>query len=847
MPRVHLFLLRGMTLLLPASFRQEYWREMHLLIREEYSQRRGVFGGFSIWLRLVPDLVETALRLHGELFAADFRGWLRLVRSRKGLAVGLIGSFAASIALASAMFSVTYALLLRSLPYADPGRLVNLDKFPTVAAHEQPGLVRDWMKTQSVFHDIAYYSPWQANLDGATAPLRVEAADVSTSFFNVFGQSVLLGSFFEREDENYAVISHGVWQTHFGGDPAIVGKSIRLNGQELRVSGVMRPGFRFPDKTQVWTHCNPRMFFQMAEEQQAVMTFVTARLKKGVPYARGAEAAMALSVILVGQEALRFPKAAIPLQRALTASIRRPVTFLSLAAALLLALGCASATGLLAARNAARRKDLAIRFALGANGSRIRRQSLLEGVLFALCGGALGTWATYALVKLIPTAVLPAGIGEIPVDATVLGAGILTALCCGAITGWAAGWNATMRYRALPYDSWMSTVSAPLRFRRWLLAGQIGLSVTLLVWAGLQGKSLLGLMRLDLGFDPERLVAATVSFKGSPYRTVNERRGLVERWQERIHTIPGTSAAAISSLPMRLDAPGTVGFHFEDGTRIRAAPRMVSANFLSTVGGTMMAGRDFGREDREDSEPVAMVNEQFARAAGRMPAEIVGTLLREERARQKAWRIVGVYRRQATYGPAFDAGPELTTALEQGGPTFLSLMVRVPGRPVDAVDQVAAAIRAEGRGVTVFDVRPMSDYLSERLANQRLYAAILGLFAGLSCLTSLAGLLSIALFYVASRQRELGIRMALGARGLGLAGVVVRDALPLLIAGAVLGEALAIAGSKGIASLLVKVKPLDPIVHAGLSAGWLVCGMGVILMAAVKAARIDPYTALRSE
>lgn len=850
MSRLDTLLMRVACWMLPATFRQEYAREMGLLFREEYQRRHGQrFRPIRIWAEMIPDLAETAVRTHLDLLREDLKAWVRLVSRKRMLALGVAGSLAASIALAASMFSVTYAVLLRSLPYQDPGRLVNLDNFPTMAAQDNPGLVREWLKNQKIFAGIAYYSPWQANLDGGGGPVRAEAANVSTSFFSIFGQSVLLGSDFDREDVPYVVLSYGVWQAEFGGDPAIVGKTARLGGQNVRVSGVMRGGFSFPNKTQVWVHANLRDFLNMAEEQQALAAFVVGRLQRGASYAQGADASMALATALVGPDAARFPKAAVPLQRALTEPIRKPVIFLSIAAGLLLALGCASATGLLVARNAARRNDLALCFALGANASRIRRQSLTEGILFGLAGGAIGTWGAYLLVSLAPLTVLPAGIGPVQVDTAVLGAGLLTAILGGAVTGWVAGWNATLRYQAQPRESWNGTAPAPMRMRRWLLAGQLALSVALLVWAGLQFKSLVGLLRTDLGFDPNRLVAATVSFKGSPYRTIQQRRELVDRWQRRISTIPGARAAAISALPMRIEMVSLFRYQLDDGAKARATMRAVSANFIETVGGSIVAGRDFGPQDNERSEPVAIVNEQFAKAVGLAPPQLIGRLVRRDQGRDQSpdqqWRIAGVYRRQATYGPGTEAGPEMSTVLAQSGPTFLSLLVSVPGRPIDSVDPVRAAVRSESPDVAVFDVRPMTDYLAERLAQQRLYSTILGLFAGLSCITSMAGLLSIALFFVSSRQKELGIRMALGATAWQVVGVVMRHGVSVLILGAVAGEALAIAGSRGITSLLVNVAPLDFTVHAEIVFTLVGTGLAAILAASWRAARIDPSVALR--
>lgn len=827
--RVHLFLLRLVCVILPASFRAEYLREITLLFRQEYAESKG-----RQWISLLPDLVETALRSHWELLVTDFRSWLWLVKEKKLLAAGLIGGFAASIALASAMFSVSYTLLLRSLPYEDPERLVKLENFPTLLAQNNPGLVREWLKTQNAFEDLAYHSSFQANLDGENGPVRVEAAHVSASFFGVFGQSLLLGNSFD--DENLVVLGHGVWLSQFGGDPRVVGKLVRVSGKSLRVSGVMRPGFDFPNKTGLWTHTSAATLLELAEEQQALIAFVTARLKKGVSYAQAADASMALSVQLVGPEARQYAKSVTPLQRALTEQIRQPVAFLTVAAGLLLLLGCGSATGLLTARNVARRRDLAIRFALGANGSRIRRQSLMEGVLFAMCGALLGTCGGYLLVRMVPASVMPAGIGEINVDQAVLVTGILSALACGALTGWAAGWNATMRYEALPHESWTSTVIGGSQFQRRLLASQIALSVALLVWAGLQMKSLVGLMRADLGFDPEHLVAATVSFKGSPYRTVEQRRIIVERWQRRIETIPGGKAAAISMLPMRRAPLAIRSYQVDSSSTVRAVTRMVSPEFLKVAGGSIIEGRDFGAGEGDGA---VMVNESFVNASGISAAEAIGMSLGKS-------RIIGVYRRQATFGPQYEAMPEVSTSMGQTGPTFLSLLVRVPGRPVDNVDMVRAAIHAETPDVTVFEVRPMSVYVSEKLADQRLYTTILGMFAGLSCLTSLAGLVSLVLFYVSSRQRELGIRMALGATGWGVMHLVVRHGLPLLVAGALFGEALAIAGGKGMASLLVRVEPLDAGVHAAIGIGLLLCGLIVMIGAGWKASRIDPSVALKS-
>lgn len=818
MPTLQVVLIRIACLALPVSFRQDYQKEISLLLREELRDRSAA-GAIRVWLSILPDLVETAIRERLALLKSDVRLWLRLVGQRKAFAAGLIGNFAASIALTSAMFSVTHALLLRSLPYHDPDRIVSLENFPTALAQSNPGTVRHWLKGQEVFDDLAYYSPWDGNLEGTDSSVRVKAASVSGSFFGVFGQSVLLGSDFDESRGDFAVLSERVWRDAFGGDPEIVGKTVRINGEHLRVNGVMRSGFRFPENTQLWTYIRgEELFLKLLEEQQAVSTFVVARLKKGATQSQAVSAAMSLSLALVGEEARNYPKAVVPLQAALTADIRKPVLFLTFAAALLLLLGCASAAGLLAARNAQRREDIRIRFALGARPEMIRRQATVEGILFSLCGGVVGVWAAFLLVRLIPHGAVPIGMLDVSLDQSVLWVCVATALCAGTLTGWVTGWNA-----AKPGGTADVT-----RFGRWLLCGQVAMTTALLAWAGLQGKSLYGLMLADPGFDAHALAAATISFKGSPYQTPDVRRQLVARWRHRIEAaIPGAMVAATS----KLQSAGLVSVQLEGAaSAFKARHRTISDNYVSTAGGVIVAGRDFSAA----GGPVALVNEQFAASLGLSAGEILGRRVVDPRGKRQ---IIGVYRRGER--------PEISYPLTEVPPGLLSLLVRVPGEPMRVLRPIEQAIRDEAPHATVFDVRPMTEYVAEGLTMQRLYALILGTFAVLSTATSIAGLMSVALFYMSSRRKELGIRMALGATMFQLMSLVAKQGVPLLFVGVLAGEALACAGGRGMASLLVDVQPLDSAVHLTVAITLWIAGVLAMLACSLRVTRLDPNVTLR--
>jgi putative ABC transport system permease protein len=848
MLKIHLFFLRIACLALPASFRQDYQGEIILIFRGELLGRSGA-GVIRAWLSVLPDLIETAIREHLELLKSDACHWLRFVRQRKAFSAGLIGNFAASIALTSAMFSVTHALLLRSLPYHDPDSIVSLENFPSALAQSNPGTVRDWLKTQEVFDDLAYYSPWDGNLDGGDNFFRVKAASVSGSFFGVFGQSVLLGSDFDESRGDFAVLSEPVWRDVFGGDPTIVGRTIRVNGEQLRVNGVMRPGFRFPESTQIWTYTRgDEIFLKLLEEQQAVSTFVVARLNKGATRSQGASAAMALSLALVGEEAREYPKAVVPLQAALTADIRRPVLFLTLAAGMLLLLGCASAAGLLIARNAQRREDVSIRFALGARPGIIRRQATVEGILFSLCGGVFGVWAAFLLVRLIPSGAVPTGMIDVSLDQSVLGVCVITALCSGALTGWVAGWNAARAHGA-PSKSRTSGDNADVtRFGRWLLCGQVAMTTALLVWAGLQGKNLYGLMRADPGFDTQALAAATISFKGSPYKSSDVRRQLIAQWQHGIEAaIPGAMFAVTSKLPLRRDSAALVSVQLEGAsTAISSRYRTISENYVATAGGVIVAGQDFGATSFPASSPVALVNEQFATRLGLSAQELIGRrVLTPSGSQRKSRQIIGVYRRESSAALSMDSRPEISYPLAESPPEFLSLLVRVRSDPIGAVPPLQKAIRDEAPHATVFDVQPMSEYVAESLTMHRLYALILGTFATLSTATSIAGLISVALFYMSSRRQGLGIRLALGATRLQLMSLVARQGIPLLFAGVLAGAALACAGSSGIAALLVDVRPLDPAVHLTVAITFLLAGILAMLACSLRVTRLDPNVTLR--
>jgi putative ABC transport system permease protein len=815
----------------------------------------------------------------------DLRFGVRVLRARPGFTAVAVLVLALGTGATTAVFSAFNALMLRPLPVSDADRLVfgmalreGFDPFGTslleydLYAREATTLVGSGVGTPRIF-----------TLAGSTEPERLRGAAVTASYLRTLGVEPFLGRLFTGEEDRpggpaVALLGHDVWRRRFGADPGVLGRALVLEEGPPVVVGILPPGFDVPHSAEAWVPMQAAVASLPLDQRAATANDFVARLAPGASLAQ-ADAELKR---LARQLEIAYPQirrgwsfGLVPLRQQLMADLegrtRRSLVALGVAVACLLLACCANVASLLLARGVAREGEMAIRLSLGAGRARLARQVLAESLLLALLGGALGV-ALASSVRPLLAAMSPiqaVGLGshltDFSLDGRVLVFSLVTSLATAAVFGTVAARRAT-RSRDLvtalkarsPTSGGAGAGRRPLAI---LVVGEIAVAATLLAGGALTTRSFLHLRRLDLGFRPDRLLTMELPLSRVRYEEQEPRTRFVQDVLQRVRSLPGVVGAGITTnVPLQRGV--LLDSIFEVDGRPRANPadvpitshRLVSAGYLETLGVTVEAGRLLDERDLAGSPLVAVVSRELARQA--WPGEDpLGKRIRRVRAGQPGpWMaVVGVVRdvredrfgfrsaRPVWYLPYAQQTLPLPVSLP------LNLVVRTGGDAAPVAAAVQESIRAVDPGQPVGVGAPMSEHLSDVLLAERFAAALMGTLGGLSLALSALGLYGVMAYSVSQRRREIGLRMALGARprdvlrlvlgegsrllGLGLAfGLLGAFAL-----GRVLASTLHEVGSSDLSSFLVVALTLAP---AALAACWL---------PARRAARVDPMTALRAE
>jgi putative ABC transport system permease protein len=781
----------------------------------------------------------------GEL-AQDIRYALRTLLRAPGFTAVAVLTLALGIGANTAIFSLVRAVILKPLPFRDPSRLIvawdtYLPQFPRLGV--SPAELDLWRKQTDLFEQTGWYRYVSLDLD-LTAPgadaMEVHATFISPSLLPMLGVAPARGrTFGEHENPNTALISHRLWRTRFGGDPNVVGKTVRLSEQEFTIAGIMPATYRFPDFADVWLPPGPLLGDLITNPVRHGLGFV-ARLRPGI----GEQQAATRLDLLSRQLAAEHPKTSTGfgmrvygLQEDLTANIRPALLMLLGAVALVLLIACANVANLLLARASGRSREIAVRIALGAGAWRIVRQLLTESVVLAALGGALGLaigeWGLSALAP-VPT----------PLDSAVLAFlfGISIA------TGFAFGLAPAIQ--ALDYNpnSAIKSGSVPGggsgRMRGTLVVAELALALILVAGAGILMKSFVRLMRVAPGFDPRGLLTLRISIP--PSRQPNE---LFHRIDERVRAMPGVDAvAAANALPLiasrglssRFNVPGSPLINPD--ALPAAQLRFVSPDYFQTMRIPILSGRAFTERDLNDV--VVIINESMARKywPGRDPVGqkyIFGVW-----GPSPTWAtVVGVAGDVKQFG--LDSEPSLDEYLPSLAPTYL--IVHTKGDPRSLAGAVQQAIHDVDGDLPVSDVRTMEEVAAESAQTRRWTVGLLAAFAGLALTLALVGIYGVMAWSVSQRTREIGVRMALGARKDQVMAMVIRYGIKLSALGLAIGLAGAFAARRFLASLVFDVSTADPVIFAGAVVLMLAVAMLACYIPARRASRVDPLIALRWE
>ena len=796
----------------------------------------------------------------------DIRYAVRMLAKSPGFTAVVVLTLALGIGANTAIFSVVNGVLLTPLPYKDPSRLVVVWESKGTSNHNvvNPANYMDWHDRATSFSGLALMS-WRSLTFAGDQAEEVQGRAVTPDFFGVVGATPLLGRTFNADESRpnsprVIVLSEGLWRRRFGADRAIVERAVPVAGGTARVVGVMPSSFR-PMPLGHEEYWEPMALDWSNRARAGRYAMALGRLKTGVTVER-AQTDMSRIARQLESDYPDFDTGwgatVVPLMEQVVGGSRRTILIVLGAVSLVLLIACANVANLMLARAASRERELAVRAALGAPRWRLVRQALVESVMLALAGGAAGallaSWGVHLLVRAAPPEV--PRIADIRLDLTVLAVTALVSMAAGVLFGLPAALSRSdAAIQDLHAATTRTTAGVPaVRLRGALVIAQMSLAIVLLVGAGLLVRSLRRLIAVDPGFDPVNLSAVTITLPPAAYPDSLRRVAFYERLLERVRNMPGVqSAGIISWLPM---TPGNASTTLTVVGRPEPAPgqapaaaiRLVDPGYFAAMRIPLKRGRSLAPSDRIGSAPVAVISEAMAHQL--WPGEDpIGQHVKVEWWHPTASvEIVGVVADSRHDG--LDAAFEPTLFYpfaQESQQSSMSLVLRSTLPPATLTRMVRAAVSEMDKGVPVADAVTMYHHIAETMADRRYPAFVLGLFAALALVLAAVGIYGVLSYTVGQRTREIGVRVALGARPGDVLRTVVGSGLRLTLIGVALGGVAAGLAAGALGKLLYGVHPVDPVTFAIVPL--VLVGVALLAMAAParRAARVDPMVALRSE
>jgi putative ABC transport system permease protein len=875
---------RALLRLLPFDFRADYGGEMEQVFSDQVREARATGGGRTggrLWRQAVLEVMSIAPREHLAQVRQDARHALRAMGKQRTWSVAALVTLALGIGANTAVFGLVWAVLLKPLPYHEPDRLVAVWNRWTGSARaslSDPELLDYAERTRSL--QTAAHAAGTLNLGGAGEPERLPAAFVTTNLLDVLGVAPALGRGFRQDEERegngrVVLLSDGLWRRRFAADPNVVGRPVTVDGEPFEVVGVLPAGFRFPTDFRgdaVSELAVPLTLDRAAPRSKRGGHYLqaVARLGPGVTL----EAAGRDLETVLGGLIREYPDQhdqggfgvwVTPLREDLLGPARPVLLVLAGAVGLVLALTCANVAGLLLARAEGRRQELAVRAALGADRFRLARQLMTEAAVLAVGGAALGLLVAEgtlrAVVALVPATLprLDQARLEPPVLAFTMGTAMLAALGFGALPAFQVG---RLGVAQVLGEAARGSTSGRTGMRRLLVTGQVAIAVVLLVGAGLLAKSLARVRAVPAGFDAGSVLTLRLNAPESRYRDRDQVAGFFARLLADVRALPGArSAGAGSGLPL---AVGTGDWSFDVqgrpivGTKHHGAADWfaVTPGYFESLRVRLVSGRLPSESDAGPAPPVIFLNESAARQV--FPGENpLGQRLRLSRSRgdEQPWReVAGIVGDVRHRGLDLPARPEMYVPHAQfqhfspgAQARSMSVVVRTDTPPLALAGAVRAAVRRLDPEVPVAQLAPMDAVVTGSLAERRRDVALIGAFALLALVLASVGLYGLIATSVAQRVREIGVRMALGAGRGQVAGLVLGQALRLVQWGLAVGLAAALVAGGALRDMLFEVDPRDLGVLAAVTAVLLLVGAAASLLPALRAARVDPMTALRQD
>ncbi len=803
----------------------------------------------------------------------DLRYGARMLLKKPGFTLIAILTLALGIGANTAIFSVVNAVLLRSLPFKEPERLVWFWGVQPMLpqANHSPADFLDYQAQNNSFAEVTAYRNLSFTLTGAGQPERIDGRIVSANYFSLLGVKTAIGRAFAPEDgragaARVAVLSHGFWQSHFNGDPKVIGKALTLNGESATVIGIMPPDFKETD-VELWI--NPKQVVPdfSTTLRDDILTLrtnnylrVIGRLKPGVTIAQAQADINSIVVRLQRQypqtNAVRNVRL-VSLHERFVGDLRQTMLVLFGAVGLVLLIASANVANLMIVRATARGKEIAIRLALGAGRWRIMRQLLMESVLLACLGGACGWLLAVWGVDLL-LALSPAGtprLSEVRLDQQVFGFTLLLSLSTGVVFGLfpALAASKTDLNQALKeVGRSAATDGRRHRLRGALVIAEVALALVVLIGAGLLIKSFARLQNVAPGFDPNGLTTMLIWLSDAKYLEARRRVAFLLELRERLSVSPGVQSVAIANdLPIR--GNDSSNFPVIEGRpmpapneRILTGIHVVSPNYFQAMGIPLLKGCELTERDNENAPLVMVINETAARSL--WPGEeALGKRLKFGRDDAPWIEVVGVVGDVKHDGLHADAGPHVYGShLQASWPTL-----RVALRSRLDLATVTAAVRRETQAIDptqpVSNVKTMDEVMSDSVAPRRFALTLFNLFAGIALLLTVVGIYGVLAYTVSERTREIGIRMALGAQTNNVLRLVIGQGMKLALGGVSAGLIGAFALTRLMEDLLFDVSATDPLTFVLAPLGLALVTLLACWIPARRAAKVDPMIALRCE
>jgi len=805
-----------------------------------------------------------------DTFLKDIRYAVRNLVRRPGFTVIAVVTLGLGIGANTAIFSAINALLLKPLPLPEPDRVVAIwDKAPSRGVvHNEVSMANylDWRAQSQSYEHLALYRWWSTNLTGVESPERIQGFLVTANFLDALGMKPLMGRNFTTEENQpgkdlVAIITYSLWQRRFGGDPNILNKTIKLNSLTRTVIGVMPERFNFPKGAEVYAPLpiTPEMTGQRdfhsyyvvgklkpgasPQSAQAEIDNIMARLEKEYP---NTNTGLGANVYPIVKDTVRQYDTALWIMLG--------------AVGFVLLIACANVANLMLARATGRQKEIALRAALGASRWRIIRQLLSESLIVALLGGVLGTligfWGIDALRAANPGDAAKFAPGwyqlglNFPVLVFTLGLSVLSGLVFGLAPAWQ---TSKPNLNDALKEGGRQTGGGSHRLRSSLVVFEVALSLVLLVGAGLLFRSFLTLVKTDAGFNPDNILTMNLILPGAKYKEEAQRFAFYNDLLQRVQHLPGIeSAAFVNYLPLG-------GANSSDNYLVEGAPepppgkendgryRVCTPDYFQTMGIRLRSGRGFTEQDKAGTPPVVIVNEALARK--HWPnQEAVGKRIRFYGPLDKApWiEVVGVVQ-DVKHELDLPVTPEFYLPHAQDSWNAMILVAKTRVEPTSLAPQIRQQVWAIDKDQPVFDVFTMQQVRSMSVTLQSFSSVMLAIFAAVALVLAAVGIYGVMAYAVTQRTHEIGIRMALGARGSDVVKLIVRQGMVLAITGVVLGVAGSLALTRFMAKLLVGVEPTDPLTFAAVSFCLLAAALLACYLPARRATKVDPLVALRYE